>query len=101
MSGFGGALDGPSGWGMIAALYPPEERGTPIGMLTGIRSFAPSLGILLGGLLIEYVSWRYLFWGPALPVALALCAAPFVLRDVTHEAKVAKLRRSSILRPSS
>ena len=47
---------------MIADLYPRELRGkaygyTPVGWTMGAI-----IGIVLGGVIVTYISWRWIFW---------------------------------------
>ncbi|WP_209976331.1 MDR family MFS transporter [Paenibacillus eucommiae] len=45
----------------IVVLYPPEERGAAMGMVGLIIMFAPTLGPALSGLILDTLSWRWLF----------------------------------------
>lgn len=69
-----------SGFGLVAAKYAPEERGTPIGLLSSIMTFAPSLGILAGGMSTRFISWRVLFWAPLGIGLVLLGVACMILR---------------------
>ncbi len=65
VTGAGAALMMPSALAIATGLYPPEERATPIGYWTSTIAISPMLGVVLGGELLEHVSWRYLFAGQA------------------------------------
>lgn len=63
VTGVGFALATPAGLALVTSLYEPSERHVPVGYWTMITALAPALGVLVGGLLIEHVSWRWLFIG--------------------------------------
>src|SRR5699024_5720473 len=42
-------------------LYPPHRRGKILGMLGLVFMFAPAIGPILSGIIVEYLGWRYLF----------------------------------------
>ncbi len=62
VQGFGSALLVPAGLGLLAAHYPPDERGKAIGLWGGLSGLAAVLGPLTGGFLADWVSWRALFF---------------------------------------
>ncbi|RQR55992.1 MFS transporter [Burkholderia sp. Bp9126] len=45
----------------IGDLIPPDERGRYQGMFGGVYGLATIVGPLLGGLLVEHLSWRWIF----------------------------------------
>ncbi len=47
---------------ILLAVYPPEKRGTAMGIYSLGVSFAPALGPTVGGFLTEYISWRWAFY---------------------------------------
>lgn len=47
---------------ILLAVYPPEKRGTAMGIYSLGVSFAPALGPTIGGFLTEYISWRWAFY---------------------------------------
>jgi MFS family permease len=63
LAGVGFALATPAGLALVTTMYDADERHVPVGYWTMITALAPALGVLVGGLLIEYVSWRWLFIG--------------------------------------
>src|SRR5690606_24775316 len=46
----------------ILVIYPPEKRGAAMGFVGLVIMFAPATGPTIGGLLIEYLTWHYIFW---------------------------------------
>ncbi|MDE3222440.1 MAG: MFS transporter, partial [Acidobacteriota bacterium] len=47
---------------VIADIVPPRERGRYAGMFGGVFGAATVLGPLLGGVIVEYWSWRWIFF---------------------------------------
>src|SRR5699024_3733468 len=42
-------------------LYPPEKRGKIMGLVGLVFMFAPAIGPTLSGIIVEYLTWRFLF----------------------------------------
>lgn len=57
----------------ILTLVPPERRGTVIANVSIVISVAPAIGPTVSGLILQYLSWRFMFL-LVLPVALAALA---------------------------
>jgi len=60
--GIGAALLVPGSLAIITAAFPPERRGKAIGTWSSMTSLAIIAGPLLGGWLVEAVSWRAVFY---------------------------------------
>jgi EmrB/QacA subfamily drug resistance transporter len=60
--GVGGALLVPGSLAMISATFPKADRGHAIGTWSGATAITTALGPVLGGWLIEHVSWRAVFF---------------------------------------
>ena len=70
LQGVGGAFVTANSGAVIADLFPREQRGKAYGY-NGIGfSLGAVLGILLGGAIVTYVSWRWIFW-INVPIGLA------------------------------
>ncbi len=46
------------------SVFPPERRGTAIGIYGLMSVLAPTFGPIVGGIAIDSISWRYLFFLP-------------------------------------
>lgn len=79
--GIGGALLVPGSLAIISATFSEEDRGQAIGTWSGATAITAALGPLLGGWLIEHVSWRAVFF---LNVPLALVVIALVIRFVAE-----------------
>src|SRR5436305_3930493 len=89
--GVGGALLVPGSLAIIMATFSEEARGRAIGTWSGATAITTALGPLLGGWLIEHVSWRAVFF-LNVPLALAIIALVIVFvpesRDDEDEGKL-------------
>src|SRR5688500_10883169 len=61
VQGIGGALLSPGSLAMIEASFRPGDRARAIGAWSGLVGVAAAIGPLLGGYLVEAVSWRAIF----------------------------------------
>src|SRR5829696_3664037 len=88
VQGAGAALMNPATLSIIAATFPPKERGMAIGIWAGTAALALAIGPLVGGLLTEHLSWHWIFF-VNVPVGVVAIAASFLLitesKDETHE----------------
>ncbi len=80
--GVGGALTSAVVLGMIAGLYTDEAaRARAFALVAFVGSAGASIGVVSGGLLTDFASWRWVFW-VNVPIGLAvLLAAPAVLDE--------------------
>ncbi|KAI4226530.1 MAG: hypothetical protein L6R40_008285 [Gallowayella cf. fulva] len=62
---------------VVADLVPPHERGRYVGAALMGPNTAPSLGPVLGGILAEKASWRWIFW--FLGILSSICLALLVV----------------------
>jgi len=75
VQGAGAALIMPLGLALLSAAFPAEKRGAAIGIFSAITGLAVASGPLVGGAVVEGVSWEWIFW---LNVPIGLLAIPFV-----------------------
>lgn len=61
LQGLGGGSMMPVGLTMIYELFPPDQRGTALGIWGVAAMAAPALGPVIGGYLVTSFSWRWLF----------------------------------------
>jgi EmrB/QacA subfamily drug resistance transporter len=61
LQGVGGALLTPGSLAMIESSFRPADRAAAIGAWSGLAGVAAALGPLLGGYLVDAVSWRAIF----------------------------------------
>jgi len=78
VQGAGAALMNPATLSIIAATFPPRQRGTAIGIWAGTAALALALGPLVGGLLTEHISWSWIFF-VNVPIGLVAIVASVIL----------------------
>ncbi len=76
VQGIGGALLVPGSLAIISASFAEGERGKAIGTWSGYSAITTALGPLLGGYLIDHLSWRYAFL-INLPIGAAVLALTY------------------------
>src|SRR6202041_3110980 len=62
VQGVGGALLVPGSLALISSSFCAEERGRAIGTWSGFTAITAAVGPVLGGWLIEHLSWRWVFF---------------------------------------
>jgi len=60
--GVGGALLVPGSLAIISASFDTQHRGRAIGTWSGFTAITSAIGPVLGGLLVQYASWRWVFF---------------------------------------
>jgi EmrB/QacA subfamily drug resistance transporter len=60
--GFGAALLVPGSLAIISSSFPENERGRAIGTWSGFSAITAAIGPVMGGWLIEHLSWRAVFF---------------------------------------
>jgi EmrB/QacA subfamily drug resistance transporter len=61
LQGIGAALLTPGSLSIIQSVFAPEDRGRAIGAWSGLGGVAAAIGPFVGGALIQYASWRWIF----------------------------------------
>lgn len=69
--GLGAALLVPGSLAIISSSFPENERGRAIGTWSGLSAITTAIGPVIGGWLIEHVSWRAVFF-INIPIALLI-----------------------------
>lgn len=86
--GVGAALMLPATLSIISATFEPHERGAAIGIWAGVSAMGLALGPLAGGLIIEGIDWRWIFY-VNIPIGLiGIVSAQLLIResrDTSHE----------------
>ena len=62
VQGFGGGGVFPVAIAMVAVLFPPATRARVTGLLSGAAGIAIVLGPLVGNLIVQYTTWRWVFY---------------------------------------
>jgi EmrB/QacA subfamily drug resistance transporter len=77
LQGVGGAIVTPLTLTILSAAVPPERRGLALGAWGGIGGLAVALGPLVGGAVVQGISWQWIFW---LNVPIGLVLIPLAWR---------------------
>src|SRR4249919_1170194 len=82
--GFGAALLVPGSLALISSAFPEEERGRAIGTWSGFSAITAAIGPVLGGWLIDHVSWRAVFF---INIPLAIVVIALAVRHVPESSR--------------
>jgi len=77
VQGIGGALLVPGSLAIISASFSEDKRGKAIGTWSGFTAITAAIGPVLGGWLIEHVSWRAVFF-INVPLAIVVLTLVFL-----------------------
>src|SRR3954453_20130171 len=81
LQGAGAAIVTPLTLTLLAGAFPAEKRGLAIGAWAGISGLGVALGPLVGGAVVDGISWHWIFW---LNVPLGLVLAPLASRRLAE-----------------
>jgi EmrB/QacA subfamily drug resistance transporter len=91
VQGVGAALITPSSLSILTATFDPEERGLALGLWSAVLGIGIAMGPLVGGALISYASWRWIFF-INVPIGIVCFAATLAWvaesRDPTAERRI-------------
>jgi EmrB/QacA subfamily drug resistance transporter len=79
--GVGGAIVAPLTLTLLAEAFPPQRRGAALCIWSGLSGMGVALGPLVGGAVVDGMSWQWIFW-INVPLGIALLpAAALMLRE--------------------
>jgi len=81
LQGVGGAFVTPLTLTILSAAVPPERRGLALGAWGGIAGLAVAIGPLVGGAVVDGLSWQWIFW---LNVPIGLIVIPLAATRLTE-----------------
>ena len=70
VQGLGAGLITPVGSAILFRAYPMDERAKASAAVVGVAVIAPSIGPALGGIIVDSISWRWIFF-VNLPIGIA------------------------------
>jgi len=76
----------PMSLAFVFSVFPERERPRGLGIMGGINGIAPTLGLLLGGLLVAALGWRSIFLF-SLPLAALIVPAALLVLEETPPAQ--------------
>src|SRR3954466_5061369 len=77
VQGAGAAIVTPLTLTLLSTAFPAGKRGLAIGAWSGISGLAVALGPLVGGAVVEGISWHWIFW---INVPIGIVLAPLAYR---------------------
>ncbi|WP_378953374.1 DHA2 family efflux MFS transporter permease subunit [Pelosinus sp. sgz500959] len=81
IQGIGAGMFFPNAMALVSDAFPPSERGQALGMWGAFAAAGGVLGPIIGGYIVEYVSWRMLFSSIVPVAAIGIFLAIFVLQE--------------------
>jgi EmrB/QacA subfamily drug resistance transporter len=81
VQGVGAAVVTPLTLTLLAEAFPPERRGLAIGAWSGISGLGVAIGPLVGGAVVDGISWQWIFW---LNVPIGLALLPLAARRLSE-----------------
>ncbi|MEV7771475.1 MFS transporter [Kitasatospora sp. NPDC086791] len=92
LQGAFGALLAPSALGLLSTTFSdPKERSTAFGIFGAIAGGGAAIGFIAGGLLTEYLNWRWCLFVNT-PIAIATAFAAFSVLQRDHVGKGNRVR---------
>jgi EmrB/QacA subfamily drug resistance transporter len=91
VQGIGGALLVPGSLAIISASFSDNQRGRAIGTWSGFTSITTVIGPVIGGWLVQYASWRWVFFINVPLAVIVLCVLFWRVPESRDEAMSRKL----------
>jgi EmrB/QacA subfamily drug resistance transporter len=98
--GVGAALMSPQTLVIISAIFPPARRGAAFGILSAVTGLAALSGPTLGGLIVTYLDWRWIFF-VNVPIGVAGILLTFAFVPDVRPGKLHRLDLVGVLLASA
>jgi multidrug resistance protein len=99
LAGFGASAVYTIAYGVLADMWPAEQRGRSLSIYLLVPLTGAAVGPIVGGFIVEYSTWRWMFWATTIFQTVAEIATLPVVRETY--APVLLRRRARILREGS
>jgi MFS family permease len=84
VSAFGTGSMMPLVFAVVGDLFPPSQRSKWIGLLNAPTGFFSLIGPTLGGLFVDHLSWRHLYWLSLPLLAVCLITVPIGVPNIIN-----------------
>jgi EmrB/QacA subfamily drug resistance transporter len=81
VQGAGAAIVTPLTLTLLAEAFPARRRGMAIGVWSGISGVAVAIGPLVGGAVVQGLSWHWIFW---INVPIGVALVPLAMRQLAE-----------------
>src|SRR5215208_1798514 len=81
VQGIGGAIVTPLTLTILSEAFPKERRGLALGAWSGIAGLAVASGPLVGGAVVDGISWQWIFW---INVPVGAVLIPLAMRKLVE-----------------
>ncbi len=81
VQGLGAGIVAPLSLTILSSAVPSERRGLALGVWSGVSGLGVALGPLVGGAVIQGISWQWIFW---LNVPVGIALAPLAMRRLAE-----------------
>ena len=79
LQGIGGGILMGNTFSISGDLFPPSERAKYMGIFAAVFGIGGLIGPLLGGLIVDALNWRWVFWSILPLAALAFASIAFIM----------------------
>jgi EmrB/QacA subfamily drug resistance transporter len=93
LQGLGGAALLGLSLAIVSTVFPERERARALGIWAGVSAIGLGIGPLVGGALVEAISWRWLFW---LNLPFCLLGVVLVLASTAEQRDETAARRIDV-----
>lgn len=80
-----GAATQPTSMALIMRAFPPDDRVKALGWWSLVGAGAPSVGLVIGGLLVDAIGWRAVFGVQALLAIVPVVVATLILEEAPSD----------------
>ena len=81
VQGLGAGIVAPLSLTILSSAVPSERRGLALGVWSGVSGLGVALGPLVGGAVIQGISWQWIFW---LNVPVGIALVPLAMRRLAE-----------------
>ena len=87
IQGIGAAMILSTSLAILASVFPPQRRGRAMGLVVSMVYAGHALGPTIGGLIVEYLGWRWIFYFTFIWIVAALLLALFRFKGEWKDAE--------------